>query len=76
MSAKSITVAEIIKWMRRSNDEGIVYDPMTGNHDTLCVVLRRKGATAQQAAKAARRLGWASEFVEDWNHALVSESRA
>ncbi len=62
---KPITVAEIMRLMRLSNDEGVVTAP-NGSTVTIGVLLARRGATAQQAAQAARRLRWASDTKGDW----------
>jgi hypothetical protein len=71
MTTKSITVKEIIALMRQSTDEGVVLDRRTGQTiGTIAVVLRQRGATAEQAASAARQLGWASDSVDDWSDAL------
>lgn len=64
------TVAHIVSVMRQSNDEGVFYDRQRGTWTTLGSYLREHGATAQQAAKAARRLGWASTSVDDWSDVL------
>lgn len=68
MTKKPITVAEIIRLMRRANDAGIVN--YRGQATTIATILRARGATATQAAQAARRLKWTSDTVEDWADVL------
>ena len=60
------TVAEAIRLMRLSDDQGTLWNP-TGEAIGIVAALRRAGVTATQAAKAARRLGWASDSTDDWS---------
>ena len=66
-------IHEVVHVMRCSTDEGTVFSSVrhTGQPlGTIGPVLREAGATAEQAAAAARRLGWCSGDSEDWADVL------
>ncbi len=59
------TVQDAINLMRRCNSEGVrvVYP---GRSETIGTALQRIGVTAEQAAKAARRLKWCMDDPDEW----------
>ena len=70
--ARSMSIKQAVRLMQLCDDEGVVhypqvpYLPGVSRQESISTALDRIGITAEQAAKAARRLGWTSDTPEDW----------
>ena len=62
---RRITQREILALMRACDSGGVI-QVTPGQARTIESLLKARGATAQQAARAAQILGWAGDSPYDW----------